>query len=418
MRLRKAIVYIVSIVLLTIFIIFISGYRLSSEGLIQELNREMKYTPSTIVYNRTKDNTAIVVSKFGTWIVCRQLHKSQNFLWKFDGEYLEPINLAKQDPRLTEEEIITNYANQCLWLKDPIPDVAISEAALKSLSIGFVSSITRFNIDSRRYISSGVETKASIEFDTGDAIISGVVTTWFNMTPYGWVVDITKLSVSNVSAKTEPPIENVMSDYDKVNQVYAIVELGYFAKETKLVAQQIDLPHGKASYTFKKSAGVGSWNAELTYTVRAEYKFPTGWEFTVPADWKFVETISWVGTWDITLVNRDASGVRTVAKIKNMVITGKIAQLSIPYPGTATFPSSLQATFTLNGKSYTLPGIADPYQRVSISTVRRIIFKFGPSDNDQIGLEYSFVDQAGTGKEVAEYSSSGLGYTGTLVKIR
>ena len=86
--------------------------------------------------------------------------------------------------------------------------------------------------------------------------------------------------------------------------------------------------------------------------------------------------------------------------------------------GNPTFVSSLKATFLLNGKTYIIPGIADPNERVIMSSVRRIIFRFGTSDNDQIGMEYQFGIRAGTGEVVANYYSSGLGFSGELVKVK
>lgn len=415
MRLKKTIGYIVSICLLGLFIAYVSGYRLSSDGLVQELNRDMKYSPSTIVYNKSIDNTAIVISKYGTWIVCRPVQKTFGFLWISNGEYLEPINLEKQDPSLSEEEIIKNYANQCVWLKTPIQDVVIREAALKSISIGYVSSMTSFKVDSRYYVLSGVQTKATIEFDAGDATITGVVTTWFKMVARQWVIDTTKFTATNVIAKNEPLLNNVMME-EYIQSIKMNFELGVFPKKTNIISKQLDLDHGKATYTILNTAGVGPWNAELTYTVDAEYIFPNGWQYKVSTNTQNVETMDWSGTWNITLVNRDASGVQVKAKINNMVIIGNISQKMVA--GNPAFVSSLKATFSLNGKTYMVPGIADPNERVSMRSVRRIIFRFGTSDNDQIGMEYQFGVRAGTGKVVANYYSSGLGFSGELVKVK
>jgi len=416
MRLKKTIVYIVSICLLGLFIVYISGYRLSSEGLVQELNRKMKYSPSTIVYNKYVDDTAIVISKYGTWIVCQPVQKSFGFLWKSNGEYLEPINLEKQVKSLSEEEIITNYANQCVWLKTPIQDVTIREAALKSISIGFVSSMKSFKVDSRNYVSSGVETKASIEFDTSDATITGVVTTWFKMVATQWVIDANKFTATNVIAKSEPLLTNVMSDYDGAYSLYMNFELGYFPKKTEIISKQLDLNHGKATYTIMKTAGVGTWNAELTYTVVAEYIFPYGWQYKLSIDTKYVEKMDWSGTWEIILVNRDANGVQVKTIIKDIMVTGNISQKMVA--GNSTFTSSLKAKFTLNGKTYSVPGIADPNEHVSMSSVRRIVFRFGTSEKDQIGMEYQFGDSVALGKAVTNYHSSGLGFSGELVKVK
>lgn len=416
MRLKKTIGYIVSICLLGLFIAYVSGYRLSSDGLVQELNRDMKYSPSTIVYNKSIDNTAIVISKYGTWIVCRPVQKTFGFLWRSNGEYLEPINLEKQDPSLSEEEIIKNYANQCVWLKTPIQDVVIRKAALKSISIGYVISMTSFKVDSKYYVLSGVQTKATIEFDAGDATITGVVTTWFKMVARQWVIETTKFTATNVIAKNEPLLNNVMADYDGAHSIYMKFELAYFPKNTSIVSKQLDLDHGKATYTIIKTAGVGPWNAELTYIVDAEYVFPNGWQYKLSTNTQYVETMDWSGTWNITLVNRDASGVQVKAKINNMMITGNISQKMVA--GNPTFVSSLKATFLLNGKTYIIPGIADPNERVIMSSVRRIIFRFGTSDNDQIGMEYQFGIRAGTGEVVANYYSSGLGFSGELVKVK
>jgi len=125
----KTIIYISLTLLLLAFITYIGGYRLSAAGLAHELDRKIDFTPSEIIYNKPSENestprTTIIVSKHDNWIECRTVEKSLGFLWKQKGNPLEPMNLQKQDPTLTQYEILTAYVNRCSGLQTPVKGIS------------------------------------------------------------------------------------------------------------------------------------------------------------------------------------------------------------------------------------------------------------------------------------------------------
>lgn len=119
-RKHKILVYLSIIVLLITFSLYLGDYRLSPDRLALEVDENIHFSPSIIVYKKVYPSRAIVVTQNGDWVTCKPIEKTLGFLWKFDGTYHSPINLSEY-PEESKDEVMKQLIETCGWIgEEPV----------------------------------------------------------------------------------------------------------------------------------------------------------------------------------------------------------------------------------------------------------------------------------------------------------
>lgn len=111
MRKNRTIIYSFGVLILILIIGYLNGYRLSLTQINTELNQRMHFNPANIIYSKTNNDTAIVVSENNHWIVCRQIKGYFGVIWKYNNQALDPLKINSHSE--TYAVVLNNYIKQC-----------------------------------------------------------------------------------------------------------------------------------------------------------------------------------------------------------------------------------------------------------------------------------------------------------------
>jgi len=194
--------------------------------------------------------------------------------------------------------------------------------------------------------------EANVVFKDDTATITGTVSGTYRKIDK-WIRSGQTLTISSTTAYVQADPEVIKNEIPNLDRPHIEIQEGfaYEYDDFVLVGTSPDLFNNQITYLFQAKSQDFNVKTTLTLEVRAAYTYENGWHAESVIKESLTETTDWVVRCRADF-NQFVHGVKSI----NFSLTGSAIVEWDSLGARSASNTGLEATFTLDGKSYTIPG--------------------------------------------------------------